>query len=114
MLHLVQHFRAIETHRFAVVLSPSRRGARQTIRAAGYSGIGPRTFAKIVGKRMGSVANLKKAARKELSRMLPRKMAEKICATFVRCTRYSLPVCGKVGLGRCWRRSDACVYVLFG
>jgi len=77
VLHLIQQVRD-ETHRFAVGFHRQRRGARQTHTALlDIPGIGPRTSQRLL-QRYGSVANLKKASAEELSRMLPRKMAEKI------------------------------------
>jgi excinuclease ABC subunit C len=77
VLHLIQQIRD-ETHRFAVGFHRQRRGARQTHTALlDIPGIGPRTSQKLL-QRYGSVANLKKASTEELSRMLPRKTAEKI------------------------------------
>ena len=77
VLHLIQQIRD-ETHRFAVGFHRQRRGARQTHTALlDIPGIGPRTSQRLL-QRYGSVANLKKATAEELSRMLPRKMAEKI------------------------------------
>jgi excinuclease ABC subunit C len=77
VLHLIQQVRD-ETHRFAVGFHRQRRGARQTRTALlDIPGIGPRTSQKLL-QRYGSVANLKKANAEELSRMVPRKTAEKI------------------------------------
>ncbi len=77
VLHLIQQVRD-ETHRFAVGFHRQRRGARQTHTALlEIPGIGPRTSQRLL-QRYGSVASLKKASAEELSRMLPRKMAEKI------------------------------------
>ncbi|HEV2101150.1 MAG TPA: excinuclease ABC subunit UvrC [Candidatus Acidoferrum sp.] len=77
VLHLIQQVRD-ETHRFAVGFHRQRRGARQThTTLLDIPGIGPRTSQRLL-QRYGSVANLKKASAEELSRMLPRKMAEKI------------------------------------
>ena len=77
VLHLIQQIRD-ETHRFAVGFHRQRRGARQTRTALlDIPGIGPRTSQKLL-QRYGSVANLKKANAEELSRMVPRKTAEKI------------------------------------
>jgi excinuclease ABC subunit C len=77
VLHLIQQIRD-ETHRFAVGFHRQRRGVRQTHTALlDIPGIGPRTSQRLL-QRYGSVANLKKASADELSRMLPRKMAEKI------------------------------------
>src|SRR5262250_142978 len=77
VLHLIQQIRD-ETHRFAVGFHRQRRGARQTHTALlDIPGIGPRTSQKLL-QRYGSVSNLKKANADELSRMVPRKTAEKI------------------------------------
>jgi len=77
VLHLIQQIRD-ETHRFAVGFHRQRRAARQTHTALlDIPGVGPRTSQRLL-QRYGSVANLKKASTEELSRMLPRKMAEKI------------------------------------
>jgi excinuclease ABC subunit C len=77
VLHLIQQIRD-ETHRFAVGFHRQRRGARQTHSALlDIPGIGPRTSQKLL-QRYGSVANLKKANADELSRMVPRKTAERI------------------------------------
>jgi len=77
VLHLIQQIRD-ETHRFAVGFHRQRREARQTHTALlDIPGIGPRTSQRLL-QRYGSVANLKKASADELSRMLPRKMAERI------------------------------------
>lgn len=77
VLHLIQQIRD-ETHRFAVGFHRQRRGARQThTTLLDIPGIGPRTSQKLL-QRYGSVANLRKAKADELSRMVPRKLAEKI------------------------------------
>jgi excinuclease ABC subunit C len=77
VLLLIQQVRD-ETHRFAVGFHRQRRGARQTHSALlEIPGIGPRTTQRLL-QRYGSVANLKKADADELSRMVPRKTAEKI------------------------------------
>jgi excinuclease ABC subunit C len=77
VLHLIQQIRD-QTHRFAVGFHRQRRGARQTHTALlDIPGIGPRTSQKLL-QRYGSVANLKKANADELSRMVPRKTAERI------------------------------------
>jgi len=77
VLHLIQQVRD-EAHRFAVGFHRHRRAARQTHSSLlDIPGIGPRTTQKLL-QRYGSVANLKKADAEELSRMVPRKTAEKI------------------------------------
>jgi excinuclease ABC subunit C len=77
VLHLIQQIRD-ETHRFAVGFHRQRREARQTHSALlDIPGIGSRTTQRLL-QRYGSIANLKKADAEELSRMVPRKTAEKI------------------------------------
>ncbi|MBZ5540443.1 MAG: excinuclease ABC subunit UvrC [Acidobacteriia bacterium] len=77
VLHLVQQIRD-ETHRFAVAFHRQRRGQRQTHSALGeIPGVGPRTAQKLL-REFGSVANLRRAGLDALSRVLPRKRAEKI------------------------------------
>jgi excinuclease ABC subunit C len=77
VLHLIQQIRD-ETHRFAVSFHRQRRGARQTKSALlDIPGIGPATAQKLL-QRFGSVANLQRASREELSRMVSKKSAEKI------------------------------------
>jgi excinuclease ABC subunit C len=81
VLHLIQQIRD-ETHRFAVTFHRQRRGARQTHTALlDIPGIGPRTSQKLL-QRYGSIANLKRASVDELSRIVPRKSAEKIAAYY--------------------------------
>lgn len=77
VLHLVQQIRD-ETHRFAVSFHRQRRGARQTKTALlDIPGIGPVTAQRLL-QRFGSVANLQRASKEELSRMVSKKSAEKI------------------------------------
>ena len=77
VLHLIQQIRD-ETHRFAVGFHRQRRAARQTRTALlDIPGVGPRSSQKLL-QRYGSIANLKKAGVDELSRMVPRKTAEKV------------------------------------
>ncbi len=77
VLHLFQQIRD-ETHRFAVTFHRQRRGARQTKTALlDIPGIGPATAQRLL-QRFGSVANLQRASKEELSRMLSKKSAEKI------------------------------------
>lgn len=81
VLHVIQMIRD-ETHRFAVTFHRQRRGARQTKTALlEIPGIGPKTSQRLLQK-YGSVANLKKASREELSRMVTQKSAEKIVEYF--------------------------------
>ncbi len=81
VLHLIQQIRD-ETHRFAVNFHRQRRGARQTKTALlEIPGIGPATAQKLL-QRFGSVANLQRASKEELSRMVSKKSAEKIRAYF--------------------------------
>jgi excinuclease ABC subunit C len=77
VLHLIQQIRD-ETHRFAVSFHRQRRGARQTKTALlEIPGIGPVTAQRLL-QRFGSVANLQRASKEELSRMVSKKSAEKI------------------------------------
>ncbi len=77
VLHLMQQIRD-DTHRFAVGFHRQRRAARQTHSSLlDIPGIGEKTSQRLL-QRYGSVANLKKAGADELSRMVPRKTAEKI------------------------------------
>jgi excinuclease ABC subunit C len=77
VLHLIQQIRD-ETHRFAVTFHRERRAKRQTKSALdGIPGIGPRTVQKIL-REFGSVANARRAGVEKLSRVIPRKTAEKL------------------------------------
>jgi excinuclease ABC subunit C len=81
VLHLIQQIRD-ETHRFAVTFHRQRRGAKQ-IRTAllDIPGIGPQTSQRLL-QRFGSVANLKRATRDELTHVVSKKSAEKILTYF--------------------------------
>jgi excinuclease ABC subunit C len=77
VLHIIQQIRD-ETHRFAVSFHRQRRGAKQTRTALlDIPGIGPRTSQKLL-QRYGSIANLQKASKEELGRLVTKKSAEKI------------------------------------
>jgi excinuclease ABC subunit C len=77
VLHLIQQIRD-ETHRFAVTFHRQRRAARQTKSALdGIPGIGPRTAQKLL-REFGSVTNVRRAGLEKLSRVIPRKTAEKL------------------------------------
>jgi excinuclease ABC subunit C len=77
VLHLIQQIRD-ETHRFAVSFHRQRRDARQTKTALlDIPGIGPVTAQRLL-QRFGSVSNLQRASKEELSRMVSKKSAEKI------------------------------------
>src|SRR5277367_1781270 len=79
VLHLIQQIRD-ETHRFAVTFHRQRRAARQTKSALdGIPGIGPRTAQKLL-REFGSVSNVRRASIETLSKFIPRKTAEKLCA----------------------------------
>jgi excinuclease ABC subunit C len=79
VLHLIQRIRD-ETHRFAVSFHRQRRGKRQTKTAlSDIPGVGPRTTQKLL-REFGSIANLRRAGRERLSRVVPPKMAEAILA----------------------------------
>jgi excinuclease ABC subunit C len=79
VLHLIQQIRD-ETHRFAVGFHRQRRGKRQTQTALSeIRGVGASTAQKIL-REFGSVANLRRASVEALSRVVPRRRAEKILA----------------------------------
>jgi excinuclease ABC subunit C len=81
VLHLIQQIRD-ETHRFAVTFHRQRRAARQTKSALdGIPGVGPRTAQKLL-REFGSVAVVRRAGVEELSKVVPRKTAEKIVEEF--------------------------------
>jgi len=85
VLHLIQQVRD-GPHRFAVGLSSSSgpRGPTDDPRC-GYPGDRCRNFAKIAGKRYGSVANWRRASAEELSRSGEENSGKIIAATFVAC-----------------------------
>ena len=77
VLHLIQQIRD-ETHRFAVSFHRQRRGKRQTKTAlSDIPGVGPRTTQKLL-REFGSIANLRRAGREKLSRVVSPKVAEAI------------------------------------
>ncbi len=77
VLHLIQQIRD-ETHRFAVTFHRQRRAVRQTKSALdGIPGIGPRTAQKLL-REFGSVSNVRRAGIETLSKVIPRKTAEKL------------------------------------
>jgi excinuclease ABC subunit C len=77
VLHLIQQIRD-ETHRFAVGFHRQRRGKRQTKTAlSDIPGVGPRTIQKLL-REFGSIANLRRAGREKLSRVVSPKVAEAI------------------------------------
>jgi excinuclease ABC subunit C len=79
VLHLIQQIRD-ETHRFAVTFHRLRRGKRQTRSALNdIPGVGALTARKLL-REFGSVANLRRADVESLSRIVPRKSAERILA----------------------------------
>jgi excinuclease ABC subunit C len=79
VLHLIQQIRD-ETHRFAVTFHRLRRAKRQTRSALhDIPGVGPLTARKLL-REFGSVANLRRADVDSLSRIVPRKAAERILA----------------------------------
>jgi len=81
VLHLIQQIRD-ETHRFAVSFHRQRRGAKQ-VRSAllEIPGVGQQTTQRLL-QRYGSIANLKRASREELSQVVPKKSADKILQYF--------------------------------
>jgi excinuclease ABC subunit C len=77
VLHLIQQIRD-ETHRFAVSFHRQRRGKRQTKTAlSDIPGVGPRTTQKLL-REFGSIANVRRAGRDKLSRVVSPKVAEAI------------------------------------
>jgi excinuclease ABC subunit C len=77
VLHLIQQIRD-ETHRFAVSFHRQRRGKRQTKTAlSDIPGVGPRITEKLL-REFGSIANLRRAGREKLSRVVSPKVAEAI------------------------------------
>src|SRR6266478_4764399 len=79
VLHLIQQIRD-ETHRFAVGFHRQRRGKRQTNSTlSDIPGVGPRTIQKLL-REFGSVANLRRAGKEKLSRVVSSKVAEAIQA----------------------------------
>ncbi len=79
VLHLIQQIRD-ETHRFAVTFHRLRRAKRQTRSALNdIPGVGALTARKLL-REFGSVANLHRADVESLSRIVPRKTAERILA----------------------------------
>ena len=82
VLHLIQQIRD-ETHRFAVTFHRLRRGKRQTRSALNdIPGVGALTARKLL-REFGSVANLRRADVESVSRIVPRKSAERILAQLV-------------------------------
>jgi len=79
VLHLIQQIRD-ETHRFAVSFHRQRRGKRQTKTAlSDIPGVGPRTIQKLL-REFGSIANLRRAGREKLSRVVSPRVADAILA----------------------------------
>jgi excinuclease ABC subunit C len=77
VLHLIQQIRD-ETHRFAVSFHRQRRGKRQTKTAlSDIPGVGPRTTQKLL-REFGSIANLRRAGKEKLSRVVSPRVAEAI------------------------------------
>jgi excinuclease ABC subunit C len=77
ILHLIQQIRD-ETHRFAVTFHRQRRSAR-TLHTGleDIPGVGTRTAQKLL-RRFGSITQLKNASVDQLSRVVPRALAERI------------------------------------
>ena len=79
VLHLIQSIRD-ETHRFAVTFHRQRRAKRQTKTAlSDIAGVGP-TIARKLLREFGSVANIQRAGLEAVSKIIPRKSAEKVLA----------------------------------
>ena len=77
ILHLIQQIRD-ETHRFAVTFHRQRR-TKSRIRTAlaDIPGIGERTAQKLL-REFGSVTQLKKLSAEQISKVIPRRQAEKV------------------------------------
>ncbi len=81
ILHLIQQIRD-ETHRFAVTFHRQRRTkTRIRTELADIPGIGERTAQKLL-REFGSVAQLKKLSAEQISKVVPRRQAEKVIAHF--------------------------------
>ncbi len=79
ILHLIQQIRD-ETHRFAVTFHRQRRTkTRIRTELADIPGIGERTAQKLL-REFGSVAQLKKLSAEQISKVIPRRQAEKVVA----------------------------------
>ncbi len=79
ILHLIQQIRD-ETHRFAVTFHRQRRTkSRIRTELADIPGIGARTAQKLL-REFGSVAQLKKLSAEQISKVIPRRQAEKVVA----------------------------------
>ncbi len=79
ILHLIQQIRD-ETHRFAVTFHRQRRTKSRTrTELAEIPGIGERTAQKLL-REFGSVAQLKKLSAEQISKVVPRRQAEKVVA----------------------------------
>jgi excinuclease ABC subunit C len=80
ILHLIQQIRD-ETHRFAVGFHRQRR-AKRTIQTGleDIPGIGPRTAQKLL-RQFGSVAQLRSASVEQISKVIPRGLAERVSAS---------------------------------
>ncbi len=77
VLHLIQQIRD-ETHRFAVTFHRERRAKRQTKSALDdIPGLGPRSVQKLL-REFGSVNNVRRAGVEKVSKVIPRKTAEKL------------------------------------
>jgi excinuclease ABC subunit C len=99
VLHLIQQIRD-ETHRFAVTFHRLRRGKRQTRSALNdIPGVGAITARKLL-REFGSIANLRRADVESLSRIIPRKSAERILAQLAANQRSG----AKAGTGKASQR----------
>jgi excinuclease ABC subunit C len=83
ILHLIQQIRD-ETHRFAVTFHRQRRSAR-TLQTGldDIPGVGERTAQKLL-RRFGSITQLRTASVDQISRVVPRILAERISAHLAR------------------------------
>jgi len=79
VLHLIQQIRD-ETHRFAVAFHRQRRSKRQTSSALlEIPGVGPKTTQRLL-REFGSIANVRRAGVEGLSKVVGRKIAERVLA----------------------------------
>ncbi len=79
ILHLIQQIRD-ETHRFAVGFHRQRR-TKRTIQTGleDIPGIGPRTAHKLL-RNFGSIAQMRSASVEQIAKVVPRGLAERVCA----------------------------------
>jgi excinuclease ABC subunit C len=90
ILHLIQQIRD-ETHRFAVGFHRQRR-AKRTIQTGleNIPGVGPRTAQKLL-RNFGSVAQLRSASIEQISKVVPKGLAERVSAHLAGSNGTDLP-----------------------